>query len=119
MAASPPRRQPPAERDRLPTGPPRLQSPWPRAAILLTPLLFWIFCQPFRSATDPDYWWHVRTGQLIAETGGIPRTDPYSFTAAGQPWVAHEWLTELMLFAVARGGGYAAAAALFGGLAAL
>jgi hypothetical protein len=31
--------------------------------------------------TDPDYWWHLRTGHLIVDTG-VPHTDPFSFTAA-------------------------------------
>jgi hypothetical protein len=55
---------------------------------------------PAVAPTDPDYWWHERTGQLIAETHAVPTVDPYSFTAAGQPWVAHEWLTELFFYAI-------------------
>jgi len=51
-----------------------------------------------RSATDPDLWWHLRTGQLIVETGHIPHTDPFSFTRFGDPWVSHEWLSEVVLY---------------------
>ena len=36
-----------------------------------------------REFTDPDFWWHLRTGQLIVDTGAIPKVDPFSFTAAG------------------------------------
>src|SRR3990170_3895349 len=32
--------------------------------------------------TDPDFWGHLRTGQLIVETGAIPKGDAFSFTAA-------------------------------------
>ena len=30
-----------------------------------------------------DYWWHLRTGQLIAETGAVPKLDPFTFTVPG------------------------------------
>ncbi|MCO5106614.1 MAG: hypothetical protein M9907_05995 [Burkholderiaceae bacterium] len=42
--------------------------------------------------SDYDYFWHLRTGQLILETGAIPTTDPFSFTAAGLPWPVQGWL---------------------------
>jgi hypothetical protein len=51
-----------------------------------------------RPATDPDLWWHLRTGQLIVETGHVPHTDPFSFTRFGKPWVSHEWLSEIVLY---------------------
>ena len=40
---------------------------------------------------DSDAGWHIRTGERILATGQLPRTDPYSFTRAGQPWFAWEW----------------------------
>ena len=43
---------------------------------------------------DPDLWGHLRFGLTHLETGHLADTDPYSYTAAGQPWVNHEWLTE-------------------------
>src|SRR5687767_595599 len=46
---------------------------------------------------DPDLWWHIRTGGVIAETGSIPRSDIYSFTAPGRRWVVQEWGSELIL----------------------
>ena len=56
--------------------------------------------------TDPDFWWHLRTGQLIFDTGAIPKTDPFSFTAAGSRWVAHEWLSDVLIYGVEKGLGY-------------
>lgn len=58
-----------------------------------------------RRLADPDLWWHLRTGRLVAEQGSIPRVDPFSFTAAGSPWVAHEWGSELLLHWVTSGFG--------------
>lgn len=54
-----------------------------------------------RPALDPDLGWHLRTGQWIASHGTVPRTNPFSFTRDGAPWVAHEWLTELGMDALA------------------
>jgi hypothetical protein len=37
----------------------------------------------------------MRTGEYILDHG-IPRADPYSFTAPGTKWVAQSWLAELL-----------------------
>jgi hypothetical protein len=47
--------------------------------------------------SDPDLWWHLRTGRLIASTHSIPHADVYSYTVAGKSWVVQEWLSELFL----------------------
>ena len=54
--------------------------------------LFQGYQQLFR---DSDAGWHIRTGEAILATGTLPRTDPYSFTRAGQPWFAWEWLADV------------------------
>jgi hypothetical protein len=41
--------------------------------------------------SDNSFFTHVATGRLILD-GGIPRHDPYSFTALGEPWVVQSWL---------------------------
>lgn len=80
---------------------------------LLAVLLFLaLFAYNFARPTDIDFWWHLETGELIATTGVVPATDPYSYTASGRPWVAHEWLWELTIYWVYRWGGYALAALL-------
>jgi hypothetical protein len=38
---------------------------------------------------------HLRTGIELVRTGHVPRSDPYSFTAAGHPWVVQSWLASL------------------------
>jgi len=45
--------------------------------------------------SDNSFFWHLRTGQRILEDW-VPRHDPYSFTAAGTPWVAQSWLAEAL-----------------------
>jgi hypothetical protein len=51
---------------------------------------------------DPDLWWHLKVGENILATHHWPTTDPYSFTAAGQPWLASEWLGDVLFAALAR-----------------
>ncbi len=63
-------------------------------------LLFGLLAMTARNAIDPDLWWHLRTGQWIIDTGHIPRSDPFSFTRAGSPWVSHEWLSEVAFYQV-------------------
>jgi hypothetical protein len=54
---------------------------------------------------DPDYFWHLRTGQWIVENGALPTVDIFSYTAAGEPWVLHEWLFQVLLYLVYEAGG--------------
>ena len=51
--------------------------------------------QPVRSY---DLWWHLATGRLMARTGSIPTSDPFSFTRAGTPWLDHEWLFQIFAY---------------------
>jgi hypothetical protein len=54
---------------------------------------------------DPDLWWHIKIGEGILATHHWPTSDFFSFTASGQPWIAAEWLGEVLFAAVARVGG--------------
>jgi hypothetical protein len=75
--------------------------------IFLAVVLLGIFGMAARNVTDPDVWWHLKTGQFIAQRGSVPHTDPFSYTRAGQPWVAHEWLSELFIYQLQRAMGSA------------
>jgi hypothetical protein len=70
-----------------------------------------------RGPVDADYFWHLRTGRLILESG-LPASDPYSFTYDG-PWVLHEWLGEVIIAGLVGSLGEAATLVLFGIAAAL
>lgn len=43
-----------------------------------------------------DIWMHLRTGRVILEKMALPRHDIFSFTAAGRPWVIHEYLSQVL-----------------------
>jgi hypothetical protein len=49
---------------------------------------------------NPDYWWHLRTGYWIAETGSIPRGDIFTYTVPGAQWIDIHWLFQLVLAGV-------------------
>ena len=54
---------------------------------------------------DPDLWWHIKVGETILKTHHWPTTDVYSFTVNGQPWLAYEWLGDVLLASPYRLGG--------------
>ncbi|MBZ5721895.1 MAG: hypothetical protein LAO03_16095 [Acidobacteriia bacterium] len=75
--------------------------------VLVIVLALGLFAIAARGVTDPDVWWHLRTGQLILHDHAVPHTDPFSFTRFGQPWVNHEWLSDLLLYGLYRATGWA------------
>jgi hypothetical protein len=86
---------------------------------LFTGILFLgIFTLAARNIADPDFWWHLRTGQYIVETRSVPHADPFSFTRLGHPWMAHEWLSEVLIYTVYRVGSWGGLIVVFAGLTA-
>ena len=65
-----------------------------------------------------DTWWHLVTGRRILETHQWPTSDPYSFTAPGDPWMAYEWLGDVAMAQVERAAGWRGMAGLLIALAA-
>jgi len=63
---------------------------------------------------DGDTWTHVATGEWILAHGAVPRVDPFSFTFAGQPWIAHEWLSDVVMALAYRAAGWSGVALLTG-----
>jgi hypothetical protein len=47
---------------------------------------------------DPDYFWHLKTGEYIVDHAALPASDVFSYTRMGHPWVLHEWLFEVILY---------------------
>ena len=70
-----------------------------------------------RPISDPDFWWHLKTGQYLWETHRLPAPDPFAYTTAGAgeayPGEAltrhfnltHEWLAQALMYLVWRGAG--------------
>jgi tetratricopeptide (TPR) repeat protein len=54
---------------------------------------------------DTDFWWHLRTGDLIRQTGAIPRVDSYIYTVEGRRWVDLHWVFQVAVSWVYERGG--------------
>ena len=54
----------------------------------------------FFPINNHDIWWHLKTGEYIVSENSIPGHDIYSYTAPGSPWITHEWLAELIFYAI-------------------
>ena len=65
-----------------------------------------IFTIAARPITDPDFWWHLKTGQYLVETRSIPHTDIFSTVRLGSEWIAHEWGSEVFIYSIYRALGY-------------
>ncbi|MBS0518194.1 MAG: hypothetical protein JSR90_05850 [Proteobacteria bacterium] len=55
---------------------------------------------------DPDIQWHITVGNWILQHHAVPTVDTYSFTFAGQPWIAKEWLSQVVLALAYDAGGW-------------
>src|SRR5262245_27352265 len=51
---------------------------------------------------DPDIWWHLRTGEWVAQHQQVPATDPFTIYGSGKPWVAYSWLFEVLVYGLHR-----------------
>lgn len=49
---------------------------------------------------DPDFYWHLKTGEYIVTHGALPPSDIFSYTHQGRPWVLHEWLFQVIIYLV-------------------
>ncbi len=70
--------------------------------IFLVTLQFLVFSVPTFQFGDGSTGWHLFTGDYILTTGKIPHHDIISYTFAGTPWVAYEWLSDVFMAAIVR-----------------
>jgi hypothetical protein len=70
------------------------------AFLIPTLVLFWCTTGVGWLLTDSDTGWHIRSGEWILKNSRVPVTDIFSFTRAGQPWFAWEWLSDVLMAVV-------------------
>ena len=51
----------------------------------------------FVTLRDPDTLWHIAVGRDLLATWDFPVVDAYSHSFAGAPWIAKEWLSQVLL----------------------
>jgi hypothetical protein len=67
--------------------------------VLLTVLFaLVVFLAIPKNIADPDIGWHLRNAQIQLQTHALLRQDIYSFTTHGEPWMNHEWLSEIPFY---------------------
>jgi hypothetical protein len=92
-------------------------SPWlPAIAAALVCILWLGWFSP--EIHDPDFWWHLKTGQYIVANRALPAPDPFAFTTAraGEAYpgeaitryfnLTHEWVAQVLFYTVWRSGGF-------------
>ncbi len=57
---------------------------------------------------DPDLWWHLASGWVVSNMHFIPKTDIFSYTAFGAPWLNNEWLFQAAAWLMYEYGGIGA-----------
>lgn len=95
----------PIPRDEASQG--RLPDPGPRGfgslgSILFLLLAAWSTFLGTLPLSDNSFFTHLATGRLILESGAVPSTDPYSYSAAGAPWTVQSWLPSVVYAGVER-----------------
>lgn len=93
------------------------------AALIAGLIVFCVTSVAPRLLDDGDTYWHLAAGGLMLDQGRVPTTDPFSYTFGGQPWTAHEWLSEVLMALAYRAAGWSGLCLLFaaaaGGAAAM
>jgi hypothetical protein len=81
--------------------PPTLKQLWTGLPFFILLLKGFLFPLPLL-----DFWWHLRMGKVILDTGSIPRVDQFSFTAAGKIFIVQNWLAEILFYLIYKAGGF-------------
>ena len=82
---------------------------------ILSAVVFIVFMNlcAWSMLSDGDTGWHIAAGHWILDHRAVPTADPFSYTFAGKPWVAHEWLSEVLMALAYRVAGWSGIAVLF------
>jgi hypothetical protein len=106
--------------ERLPSDQDVQRATWLIFALLLALLLLlYIVFIPGGGLLDADLYWHIATGRRIWEGGSFPQVDEFSHTFRGHPWIARDWLGDLIFFAAYTLSGLRGVAMITGGAIAL
>jgi hypothetical protein len=68
----------------------------PEALFFLALWLILLVAFRERGFYDPGSLWHIKVGEIILKDG-MPKTDPFSYTFAGQRWMPQQWGAEVLM----------------------
>lgn len=66
----------------------------------------------FPKFEDPDFYWHLKTGELIVTTAQLPWHDVFTYTNSGHSWVLSEWLSQAIFYFLYQQAGLTGVAAI-------
>lgn len=75
--------------------------------------IFFVLLQNSFNYLDPDFGWHMKTGEQIWQTGSVPNMNHEDFTLEGRTWVDFEWLANLVTYLIYHFFGYIALSIFF------
>ncbi len=84
---------------------PRPWQGWLADAGLITLFLSLTFLLGIFPLKDADFYWHLRTGDLIRQTGQVPHVDIFTFQRLGTPWIDLHWIFQIGISWVYQHGG--------------
>lgn len=77
------------------TSPPWIRAGMTRGAVFGSLVVLVAAASGAAALSDNSFLTHLTTGRRMLD-GHLPSTDPYSFTAHGQPWVIQSWFASLL-----------------------
>jgi hypothetical protein len=66
--------------------------------LVLLAFLIWLIAA--NCGTGDDTYWHIKVGEWIVDNHKVPTTGIFSYTATDFPWVSHEWLSAVLIYAL-------------------
>ncbi len=74
--------------------------------VLFYAFVFLFFFYHANKILDPDFGWHLRAGADSIAQGKIINQENYNFPILGDKWINHEWLADILAFALYDALGY-------------
>lgn len=75
----------------------KLRLPHPLDILPVAAFLALTFLFGFFPLKDTDFWWHLRTGDLIRSTGQVPHKDLYTYTVPDAEWIDLHWGFQVLI----------------------
>lgn len=94
----------------------RRPRPVRSTSLLLACLLVASLARFVVPVADPDFWFHVRTGQWILAHRALPTHDLFTWTVPDHRWIDYEYLTEALMAIVFSHWGLLGVSIAFGAL---
>lgn len=95
---------------------PAILRPGVQDLLLLVGLISLLTVQLSGIADDPGVGWHLKTGEIILTQETVPHHDPFLAAPAPRPWIADQWLGDVILASLYHLGGWSLLAGVVTGV---